>query len=125
MKHIKLFEGFNDGIYDIKDIYSWWSGIDVEENDEWYIIDLDIYLTNLIIPLRQGLKDKTVNFYCTSHKKYEQFKIKNVDYSKYTNYNLVFFVDSTPNVHIVDIKKPIKISKIHILYGTEIDKYNL
>lgn len=121
MKYLRLFEGFDNSIYDIKDIYSWWSGIDVEENDEWYIINLDIYLKNKIIQLNHGLKDKTVYFYCKYDKKYELLKIKSVDYL--TDNGLIFKCEDIPNntIHIVDTTKPIKISKTHI----EINKYNL
>ena len=123
MKYIKLFEGFHDGIYDIKDIYSWWAEIIVTEDDEYYIIDLENeYLTNKIFQLNNGLRDKTVNFYCENNNKYEQLKVKSVEYNE-TYGKLIFKCDSKPNntVHVVDITKPIKISKL--LIAT--DKYNL
>jgi len=123
MKHIKLFETFSDGIYNIEDIYSWWIDIMVTEDEEYYIIDLeDEYLTNKIFQLNSGLRGKTVNFYCENHKKHDQLKIASVEYNE-TYGKLIFKCESKPNntVHVVDITKPIKISKLH----TEIDKYNL
>lgn len=127
MKHIKLFEGFADGIYDVKDIYSWWAEINVTEDDEYYIIDLENeYLTNKIIQLRNGLRNKVVKFYSKYQKKSEILKIKTVEYNE-TYGELIFKTESIPNsvspndIHIVDTTKPIKISKLHIAA----DKYNL
>lgn len=135
MKHIKNYEGFSDGIYDIKDIYSWWAGINVTEDEDYYILNLENeYLTNSIIQLKNGLRNKVVEFYCKYHEKYEQLKIKNVEYndrSKDKRYSgeLIFTTELIPSagifsnntVHVINRTKPIKISKIHI----ETDKYNL
>ena len=114
MKHIKSFESYN-----IEDIYSWWSGIKVSEDSEYYIIDLEnVYLTNKTTQLNKGLKNKTVNFYCKYDKKYKQLKITRVEY---TTNNILVFKCEDNTIHIVDTTKPIKISKLHITS----DKYNL
>lgn len=119
MKYIKLFES-----YDIKDIYSWWSGIKVSEDDEYYIINLDAYLNNKIIQLNNGLKSITVSFYCNNHDRYEQLKIKNIEYNE-TYGKLLFYGEYRPGRkdagHVVEISKPIKISKDRLTT----DKYNL
>ena len=117
MKHIKLFEGFDDGIYDVKDIYSWWAEINVTEDDEYYIIDLkNEWLTNKIIQLNHGLKGKLIHFKCKNHIKIETLKIKRIEYI-----NDLIFHTIDGDTHSVDLKYPIKISKLDIA----IDKYNL
>lgn len=121
MKYIKKYEDYNIG-----GISNWWSGIDTREDDDYYYIDLSsTYLTNKIIQLQNGLRDKKVSFYCKNHMKYEEKKVKNVEYS---DNDLIFKTQSDtemfakPNdVHIIDINKPIKISKLAV----NIEKYNL
>jgi len=123
MKHLKTFESskllqnllFN---YTIDDIYHWWSGINVTENDDYYILDLsNIYLTNKIIQLNSGLKDKTINFYCKNHIVNHELKLERAE--RVGNELIFHTVDH--DTHSVNINKPIKISKIQI----NVDKYNL
>ncbi len=123
MKHLKLFETYDE--YNIDDIYNWWSGIKVSEDDTYYIIDLtDTYLTNKIIQLNSALKNKIVKFYCKNNMKYEEIKIHNVRLS--ANNELLFsspylYGDRNNYLYAVDLSRLIKISKLHIAAN----KYNL
>ena len=114
MKYIKLYES----TYDLDFIKSLLSGVDgISEDDDYYIINnLDIYLTNKEIQLNWILKNKTVQFYCYNHMKYEELKITNV---KIEDNDIEF--SSKNDFHYVDKNKQIKISKLHIAT----DKYNL
>ena len=69
MKYIKKYE--NQKLYDIDSIYSWWTGIKVSEDGDYYYLDLsDVYLANKRIQLTEGLRDNLVTFYCPELMKY-------------------------------------------------------
>lgn len=114
MKYIKAYE---DVDYSIDNIKNWWKGINVIELDDRYVIDLDIYLENKIIQLSKGLHDKTVNFYCLNHMINHEEKIRYVIYS---DDNLIFKTFDN-NIHVVDTKREISISK----FWLDVKKYNL
>jgi hypothetical protein len=113
MKHIMTFEMFS-----IEEIYNWWLGIKVSEDDNYYILDLNnVYLSNKIIQLNSGLKNKVVSFYCDNHMEKHELKIKRIEIH---DKKLIFHTYDS-DTHITDTARPIKISKIYI----NTDKYNL
>ena len=114
--------------YPIDQIYSWWTGINVTEDDDYYILDLTkAWLTNKRIQLRNGLKGNVVRFYCINHMKYEELEVYNVEIEGDWEKLLIlksgpdWAIDTKDNVHVVDLAKLIKISKFHI----NKDKFNL
>jgi len=122
MKYIKKYE--NQKLYDIDNIYSWWTGIKVSEDDDYYYLDLnDIYLSNKRIQLTKGLRDNLVNFYCPELMKYVDVVVFGV-MTDSSNIAIVgkFQCDNKQNEKFgVNLGEPIKISKVY----AEAKKYNL
>jgi len=81
------------------------------KNEYYYIIDLNnIFLPNKMFQLDKGLKNVVVNFYSKNGMKYIESRLKKVDLIS----GGLIFHETNSNIHVVDITKPIKISKLHI-----------
>lgn len=123
MKYIKLYE-FTSLEYQINKL----SYVDlISEDDEYYTIQISSgwmssnrLTINMASQLNWIFKNNYVNFYCENHLEYEEFKVRGTDLIKSKN-KLVCYSFADFNPHIIDLNKPIKISKILI----DADKYNL
>lgn len=118
----KIFESN----YELDNIYNWWSGIKVTEDDEYYYLYLkDEYLSNKRIQLNNGLRDQLVLFYCPEI--FNEVEII-VNYVMTNNNEIIIYGKNNKRndnkhspIYGVDISKPIKISKVY----SNLKKYNL
>lgn len=119
MKYIKLYE-FTSLKYQIDKI----SYVDlISEDDEYYTIQVNSgnrLTINMSTQLNWIFKDNYIKFYCKNHEEYEEFKVKGTNIIRNENRFIVYSFDDF-NSHIVDLDKPIKISKIL----SDAEKYNL
>lgn len=125
MKFIKLYENYI--ISNLDQLRIDLNICDVYENDEYYIIYLKYFGLGRIEFLDDILRGKTIKFHCEYHTgdyptiytrhKYEEIIVKYVNKKS----NLIIFVDTKNNEHLVNKDDRILISKINI----DLDKYNL
>lgn len=126
MKFIKLYENFNIG-FSKNELKYYFHNIKIKENDEYIILDLSkVFLDNDKLDiLYDVLLNKTIIFNCDTHR----FKKSEQEEIKVTNTSTVITIENGDDLivydgkrgHKVDLKYPIKISKLNI----EMNKYNI